>query len=67
MPAPTYEVGDAIEHDGLSYIVAADLGDHVELTVQATRFPLRGGGALHVPGGNIITVAKSDLTLETLK
>jgi hypothetical protein len=45
-PAPTYEVGDAIEHDGLSYTVAADLDDHVELTVQATRFPLRGGGAL---------------------
>ena len=66
-PAPTYEAGTTLEHEGMSYTVAADLGDHVELIVPNTRSPLRGGGALHLSGGNTTTVAKSDLTLEALK
>ena len=66
-PAPTYEVGDAIEHDGLSYTVAADLGDSVEAVVPSRPRPLRGGGHLHIAAGNTITLSKSDLTLETLR
>lgn len=66
-PAPIYEAGTLIERGGVQYTVATDLGDHVELIVPATRFPLKGGGALHLPGGNTITVAKSALTVEALK
>ena len=64
--AQVFEVGAAVMHNDLEHTVDADRGDAVELIVPATRFPLRGGGGLHVPGGNATTVAKSDLTLETL-
>ncbi len=66
-PAPTYEVGAEIEHGGLKHTVSADLGDCVELIAPAFSRPLKGGGALHVPGGNTVTVGKSDLVLEQLK
>lgn len=43
MPAPSYAVGDAIEQDGKSLIVAADLGDAVECVVPSHSHQLRGG------------------------
>jgi len=66
-PAPTYAVGDAVEHNGMQHAVAADLGDAVELIVPATRRPLRGGGYLHIAAGNNITLSKADLVLEDLR
>lgn len=65
--APAYEVGAEAEHDGLKHTVSADLGDRVELVAPASRRILNGGGALHIPGGNTVLVAKSDLVLEQLK
>ena len=58
-PAPIYEAGTLIERGGVQYTVATDLGDHVELIVPATRFPLKGGGAPHLPGGNTSPVANA--------
>ena len=49
-PAPVYEVGTTLEHEGVQYTVAADLDEHVELIVPPSRFRLKRG-ALHVPGG----------------
>ena len=65
--APTYEVGAAVEHEGWKHTASGDLGDQVELIVPASRRPLKGGGALYLPGANTITVGKSDLVLEQLK
>ena len=66
-PAPNYEIGATVLYEGQSCIVAADLGDDVELVLPASRIPLRGSGALHIPGGNTTCVGKADLTMETLK
>ena len=65
--AETYEPASVIEHNGRFYEMAADNGDSVELIVPASSRPLTGGGAVRLAAGNATTVAKSDLTLETLK
>ena len=51
-PPRVYQAGETVERNGLSYAVARDLGDAVELVAPTTRRPLKGGGALHIPGGN---------------
>lgn len=63
-PAPTFEVGTTLMHDGKSYVVAADNGDSITLTVPATRRALQGYGVLHVPAGNRIAISKADLVLQ---
>jgi len=65
--APVYEVGVAIMHNGIAHVVLADHGDAVELEVPSSRFPLKGGGALSILSGNVITLSKSDLALEAFK
>lgn len=65
-PAPVYQAGETVERNGLNCTVARDLGDAVELIVPASRRPLRGGGALSIPGGNAVTLSKADLALESL-
>ena len=65
--APTYEAGTTVEHNGKSYTVASDNGDSLTLIVPVTRRPLRSGGYLRLAAGNLTTVSKSDLTLETLR
>ena len=66
-PAPVYEAGTTVEHNGMQHVVASDNGDSITLTVPDSRRPLRGGGHLHIAAGNTITLAKSDLALEELK
>jgi hypothetical protein len=66
-PAPTYEPGSTITHNGVAHTVARDLGDEIELIVPASRFPTKGGDHLLRPAGNHVTIPKSDLVLETLQ
>ena len=62
MPSPTYEPGTTVEHRGVRGTVGRDLGDRVEVIVDASR------ARLHVPGGNTLTVVpKSDLTLAAIR
>ena len=65
--APSYQPGATVTHNGVPHAVAADNGDAVELIVPATRRPLRGGGALSIPGGNAVTLSKAELALEQLR
>ena len=66
-PAPVFEPGAEIEHDGMQYTVIRDCGDSVELLVPPRRFPLKGGEHLHIPAGNAASIPKSDLVLEDLR
>jgi hypothetical protein len=43
-PAPVYQEGATVEHNGVQHVIAADNGDSITLIVPATRRPLRGGG-----------------------
>jgi hypothetical protein len=66
-PAPTYERGNTLEHEGVRYEVRRDLSDTVELVVPAMSFRTRRSGSRYrLPGGNTMTVGKADLVLETL-
>jgi len=42
------------------------IGDSVTLVVPERAFPLRGGGALQIVAGNLVTIEKADLVLEEL-
>jgi hypothetical protein len=66
-PAPSYEEGTTITFESAPHTVQRDLGTEVELIVPANRHAHSSGVTLHVAGGNIITVSKADITLETLK
>jgi hypothetical protein len=64
--APTYQVGDVVERNGLRHVVLRDLGDDgVELAVPEDRVPLKGGYTVRVPAGNTTVVSKSDLVLNS--
>ena len=66
LDAPTYQVGDVVERNGLRHVVLSDLGDEgVELAVPEDRIPLRGDHTVHVAAGNSTLVSKADLVLVT--
>ena len=66
-PAPVYEAGSTLAHEGVQYTVVADLDEHVELIVPASRRPLRGGGHLHIAAGSTLTLNKADIVIGELK
>ncbi len=66
-PAPTFAYGDVIWHDRAAHKVRADLGYAVELIVTETRFVTAGGEYLTIASGNIMTIRKADIVLESMK
>jgi hypothetical protein len=65
-PAPVYQPGQTVKHDGIPYEVIVDKGDAVEMLVPQSRFVTAGGSRLKMPAGNHAEIAKSDLVLGKL-
>lgn len=67
-PARIYSPGEQVTCDGVTYTVLQDRGDTVEFQAPEKIFrhrPTRTN--LRIPAGQIVTLAKSDLALETLE
>jgi len=64
--APTYAVGAEVRYERVDHEVIEDLGELVRLSVPASSFPLRYGGALRRPSGNSAVISKANLVLESL-
>jgi hypothetical protein len=64
---PTYIAGTQVRHDGTTYTVLQDWGDHVQLSVPEQRAYCRNGVTLKIPGGNTVTISKADLVLERMQ
>jgi hypothetical protein len=61
-PAPIFEPGSTVEHDGQTLKVLSDDIDSVVFEVPASRFLTRGGEHLHISGGtNTTRIHKADL------
>jgi hypothetical protein len=65
-PAPTFEPGQSLMHEDVTYEVIADHGDEVEVLVPASSVTLRDSARLRYPEGNTKAIAKCDIALAQL-